>query len=252
MGASILDIPVLMYHRVNPVVIDRNTVHINNFKKQLAYLARNGYQTITFAQYTESMKGQGELPPKPVILTFDDGYADNYTYALPVLQEYNMKATVFVVTGGVGRPCSWLREHECNQLMNWEQLTTWLEAGMEIGGHTVNHPRLSRLTEKEIKYELETSKEVLERQLRTKVDFFCYPYGDFDDRVKTLAKETGYKGALAIFNGVSLSQEDLYAIPRVGISSRLPLWEFKLKVSRLHRYFIGMRIIESRIKKTLR
>ena len=123
---------------------------------------------------------------------------------------------------------------------------------MEIGAHTVNHPMLSRLTEQEINYELETSKEVLERQLRIRVDFLCYPYGDFDDRVKTMAKNAGYKGAIAIFNGVSLVREDLYAIPRVGVSSRLPLWEFKLKVSRLHRYFIGMRVIEKRIKKMLR
>jgi peptidoglycan/xylan/chitin deacetylase (PgdA/CDA1 family) len=198
------------------------------------------------------VNGQGKLPSKPVLLTFDDGYTDNFTYALPLLKQYNMKGTVFVVAGGVGNFCSWLEKHDCNRLMTWEQLNTWLKAGMEVGAHTVNHPMLSRLSEDEILYELKTSKEVLEMKLKTKVDYLCYPYGDFDDRVKTLAKEAGYKGALAIFDQVSLSREDLYAIPRIGISSRQPLWEFKLKVSRLHRYFIGMRIVERKIKKFLR
>lgn len=252
MSKSILDIPVLMYHRVNPIVIDRNTVHIDNFKEQLEYLSRCGYQTISLAQYQEYLDGQGTMPFKPVILTFDDGYVDNYIYVLPLLKKYNMKGTVFVVAGGVGKYCSWLQQHDCNQLMNWEQLNEWLEAGMEIGGHTVSHPMLSRLSELEIKYELETSKELLETQLKTKIDFFCYPYGDLDNRVKALAKATGYKGALAIFNKVSLTREDMYAIPRVGISSRLSLWEFKLKVSRLHRCFIGLRTFENRIKKVLR
>ena len=126
MSTSILDIPVLMYHRVNPNIIDRNTVHPTSFKNQLEYLACSGYHTITFAQYVDSVNGQGILPAKPVILTFDDGYVDNHTYALPLLKEYNMTGTIFVVTGGVGKHCSWLREHDCNQLMNWEQLNDWI------------------------------------------------------------------------------------------------------------------------------
>ncbi|SCM83613.1 Polysaccharide deacetylase [uncultured Sporomusa sp.] len=252
MTLSVLDVPVLMYHKVNPLVIDRNTVHIDNFKQQLQYLAQSGYQTITLAQYQECLTGRQVLPIRPIILTFDDGYEDNFTHVLPLLKQYNMKGTIFVVAGGIGKPCSWLRRHECNQLMTWEQLNKWLEAGMEIGGHTMSHPMLSRLTDAAIRYELEASKELLEQELKTKIEFFCYPYGDLDDRVKTLAQIVGYKAGIAIFNNVSLIHKDIYAIPRVGISSRLPLWEFKLKVSRLYRCFIGMRKIESGLKRVLR
>ena len=233
-------------------MIDRNTVSVDKFEKQLQYIDSNAYQTMTFAQYQEFLDGKGVLPPKPVILTFDDGYVDNFTHALPLLKKYNMKGTVFVVTDSIGKPCSWLKHHECNHIMNWEQLNKWLEAGMEIGGHTLSHPMLSRLSDEEIRYELAASKELLERQLKTKIEFLCYPYGDMDNRVKSLAKAAGYKGALAIFNNISLIHEDMYAIPRVGISSRLPLWEFKLKISKLHRYFIAMRSLEKCIKNILR
>lgn len=249
---SILDVPVLMYHKVNPSVIDRNTVHIDNFKQQLQYLVQSGYRTITFAQYQEYMAGRQVLPAKPIILTFDDGYEDNFTHVLPLLKQYNMKGTVFVVVEGIGKPCSWLKRHECNQLMTWDQLNIWLEAGMEVGGHTMTHPMLSRLSNEAIKHELEVSKELLERRLKTKIDLLCYPYGDLDDRVKTLTRAVGYKGGLAIFNNAPLIHEDMYAIPRVGISSRLPLWEFKLKASKFHRCFIGMRKIESGLKRVLR
>lgn len=252
MITSMLDVPVLMYHRVNPVVIDRNTVHVDNFKQQLEYLASRGYQAITLTQLRQSLDGQGALPAKPVILTFDDGYKDNFDFALPLLMQYDMKATVFVVAGCVGGFCSWLKEHDCNRLMTWEQLGKWVEAGMEIGGHTMTHPFLSRLNEQAIKHELLTSKELLESKLNSKIAFFCYPYGDFDDRVKTLVRQAGYQGGLAIYNRVSLTQPDIYAIPRQGISARLPLWEFKLKVSGCHRLFIGMRIIEHRLKAMLR
>lgn len=249
---SIYNVPVLMYHRVNPVVIDRNTVHTDNFAAQLEYLHNGGFQTISLSQLYQAFTKQQPLPPKPVILTFDDGYIDNFINALPLLLRYKMKGAVFVIPGMIGDRCNWLQEHDCNRLMSWDQLKEWTAAGMEIGSHTVNHPMLSRLTDEEIAHELCVSKETLERELATTIDFVCYPYGDLDDRVKGIAKTTGYKGGLAIFNNVSFKQEDMFAIPRVGISSRLPLWEFKLKVSKLHRCFISMRKMESDLKKMLR
>lgn len=245
-------VPVLMYHRVNPIVIDRNTVSVNYFALQLDYLSCQGFTALTLSQLYEGLSGTKKLPPKPVVLTFDDGYADNLTYALPLLQRYAMRASVFVITDMVGQKCSWLKDHECNQLMTWEQLEQWLEAGMEIGSHTHTHPRLNRLPEEELQAELATSKGILEMRLKTKIDVICYPYGDFDDRVIHSVKKAGYKAGLAIFENVSLCNQELFAIPRVGISSRLPMWEFKLKVSKLSPCFIGMRILERKCKRFFR
>ena len=249
---SIYNVPVLMYHRVNPVVIDRNTVRIENFIAQLEYLHNNGFQSISLLQLYQAFSKRQLLPPKSVILTFDDGYMDNFIYALPLLLRYKMKGTVFVIPGMIGDRCQWLKEHDCNRLMNWEQLKEWVATGMEIGSHTVTHRMLSRLTDEEIAYELSMSKEMLERELGATIDFDCYPYGDLDGRVKSIAKTTGYKGGLAIFNNTSFRQEDMFAIPRIGISSRLPLWEFKIKVSKLHRYFISMKKMENDVKRMLR
>ncbi|HML34137.1 polysaccharide deacetylase family protein [Sporomusa sphaeroides] len=245
-------VPVLMYHRVDPIVIDRNTVSVERFALQLDYLSRKGYTTLTLAQLYEGLSGSRQLPSRSVVLTFDDGYADIMTYALPLLQRYNMKASVFVVTDMAGQKCSWLKDHESNQLMTWEQMEEWLEAGMEIGSHTLTHPRLNRLSDENIQYELVASKEILETRLKTKVEVICYPYGDIDERVIRFAREAGYKAGLAIFDNVSLWNQNLFAISRLGISSRLPMWEFKLKVSKLSPYFIGMRILERKCKRFLR
>lgn len=244
-------VPILMYHRVDQIKNDRNTVLPEMFSQHLHFLKKHGYNTITLAQLYDYHTQKIPLPAKPLVLTFDDGYENNFIYALPLLLEHKMQATVFVITGWVGKMNEWENysgKPSC-KMMNWEQLKKWQQAGMEIGAHTVTHPSLSRLKEKEIEWELETSKKQLEENLKIKVKFLCYPYGDFDWRVKKIAQKVGYHGAVAIFQGVSLQKEDIWALPRVVISCRQPLWEFGLKVSPIHREFIRLRILEKQVNK---
>lgn len=242
-------VPILMYHRVEKVSHDRNTVLLDKFTWQMEYLQKSGYQTISVQQLVRHLTEQALLPAQAIVITFDDGYADNYQYALPVLQQYGLTASVFVVAGWVGRECGWRRPEKRNaMLMSWEQLRAWQSAGMEIGAHTLHHPRLSRLTEEQIREELAGSKQVLEENLHTEVPILCYPYGDFDGRVQRISREVGFTAALGIFEGVSVTHNDLYALRRVGISSRLGNLEFKLKVSRWHPLFIWLRQWEKKLK----
>lgn len=248
------EIPILMYHRIDHIPGDRITLPPDKFDAQMAYLHKNGYTAITWASLRNHLTTGEQLPPKPVLLTFDDGYEDNFINALPILQRYGMKAIVFPVAGWIGQYNDWEdypgKPH--SRLMSWEQLAQWRQAGMEIGCHTVNHPHLSSLAEAEIETELTDSKRLLEDRLGMDIDLLCYPYGSLDSRVKMAAQKTGFAGAVAIFSDAPLCSGDRWALRRIPISQRQPLWEFALKVSPLHIILIALRKLERNVKNFCR
>lgn len=242
--------PILMYHRVDVVSDNRNTVALEQFRRQLQFLHDNGYTTISMKALYDHLTADTALPAKPVLLTFDDGYEDNHRHVLPLLQAYRMKAIVFPVAQWVGAACGWKKNPAAERLMNWRQLQEWQAAGLEIGAHTFSHGRLSTMTDEQVAYELRKSKAVLEEQLGQPVDFLCYPYGDFDARTGQQAEQAGYKAALGIFNGTGQTQR--YALPRIGVSSRTALWEYRLKVSKLWKAFVAARRLEGSVKNIFR
>lgn len=246
-------VPILMYHRIADVPGERNSLPAGKFAAQLDYLKLYGYNTITISELYNHFAHKAPLPPHPVILTFDDGYEDNCRVALPMLQEREMKATVFPIANWVGRENKWENfNHQLTRTMNWDELRVWQAAGMEIGSHTLEHPFLTRCDETRLEQELVESKRILENQLGTNIDFFCYPYGFFNGSTVTMAQKAGYKGALAIFDNVSIWRQDWFALPRIPVSSRQPLWEFALKVGRFHILFIMLRKLERKVKGLFR
>jgi len=123
---------------------------------------------------------------------------------------------------------------------------------MDIASHTMNHPFLAYSSLDDISIELKDSKALLEKAFQRPIDWLCYPYGNFNKEVIAAAKSAGYKGALAIFDGIPLKKRELFALPRIPIPRRQPLWEFKLKVSSIHMIFIILRQAERFIKTHLR
>ena len=243
-------VPILMYHRIADVSGDRNALPPNKFEAQLAFLARNGYHSITLSDLDAALTTQKPLPPKPVVLTFDDGYKDNLTTALPLLQKYKMVATVFPIACWVGKENKWENfNKQLTTTMNWDELHSWLAAGMEIGAHTANHPFLSHCDRQELATELQVSKNMLTEKLGIKIDYLCYPYGDFDAETKIAAKQAGYRMALAIFDHVPLWSPDLLALPRIPIPAKQKMWEFRLKVSSVHLIFVALRKWERDFKR---
>ncbi|WP_425058564.1 hypothetical protein SCACP_32210 [Sporomusa carbonis] len=246
-------IPILMYHRIATVPGERNSLPAEKFKEQLDYLKEHGYNTITLNDLYNYYVKEAPLPSRPVILTFDDGYEDNFSTALPMLRERNMKATVFPIANWVGRENKWENfNQKVTQTMDWDKLREWKAAGMEIGSHTLNHPFLTQCDENRLEQEIMTSKMILQEKLGDKIDFLCYPYGFFDDKTIAVTKKSGYKGALAIFDNVPLWHQDMFALPRIPISSKQPLWEFALKVGRFHIVFILLRKLERNVKRLAR
>ena len=246
-------IPILMYHRIATVPGERNSLPAEKFKEQLDYLRKHGYNTISLLDLYNHYMNQALLPAKPVVLTFDDGYEDNFFTALPLLLERNMKATVFPIVNWVGRENKWEQfNQQITRTMDWEKLREWQAAGMEVGSHTLNHPFLTQCDKDKLEQELLNSKMSLEEKLGKRINFLCYPYGFFDERTISVAQECEYKGALAIYDNVPLGQQDMFALARIPIPSRQPLWEFALKVGKFHLIFIIMRKIERSVKHLIR
>jgi peptidoglycan/xylan/chitin deacetylase (PgdA/CDA1 family) len=162
------------------------------FKAILSYLYQNGYQTISLQTIINDNQQQNK---KSVIITFDDAYENIIRYALPVLQEFNFTATIFVITGYIGYWNKWdvnLGRKRFKHL-SWPQLRILHNQGFEIESHTVSHPILTKLNSRIMHYELEYSKKSLEDYLGKNVSFISFPFGRFNEKVIECARKVGYK-----------------------------------------------------------
>lgn len=246
-------VPILMYHRIADIPGDRNSLPPVKFHEQMNYLVANGFTTVTMQMVYEFYAHGKKLPKKSVLLTFDDGYTDNYTEALPILKEKNMTATVFPISNWIGKENKWENFNKApTTTMDLDQLKNWQASGMEIASHTVNHPFLAHCDSRQAMTELAESKAALENKLSRPIDFVCYPYGSFNAETKTAVQAAGYKAAFAIFEDVPLWNIDVFALPRIPIPARQSLGEFKLKVSSIHVIFIALRQWERTIKHWIR
>ena len=197
---------VLNYHQV------RNgnsylSVHLEDFDAQMNYLVENGYIAITPDALLSALEGELELPPKPVLITFDDGYSDNYENAFPILQKYGLRATIFVIPALVGK----------EGYMTWDELKEMEENGITMQSHTLNHIALEELPDDGLRTELLKSKQILEEQLGHAVDFVAYPTGTYNLHIAGIAREVGYKGAFTIKYGNVDLGSNFFALERVPI-----------------------------------
>jgi peptidoglycan/xylan/chitin deacetylase (PgdA/CDA1 family) len=205
---------VLMYHHVGPVPAGADdirrglTVSATNFTKQLQYLKDNNFNVLTLAELYQAV-ANGKVPEKTVVLTFDDGYEDNFTVAYPKLQEFGYKATFFIITSKVGMA----------DYMNEDQLKQLSKSGNEIASHTVHHLSLDTVSGITLEREITESKTYLEKLTGVSVIDFCYPSGKFSDEAKKDLKEAGYKMAVTTEPSKgSFSSDKPYEVPRFRIS----------------------------------
>jgi peptidoglycan/xylan/chitin deacetylase (PgdA/CDA1 family) len=214
-------IPVLMFHRVLPEAAEQPAhgiwVRESEFARQLESLHRRGFKAITFREYDQFLQGEKPLPGRPIILTFDDGYADNYTVALPLLQKHGFAAVIFAVTDIHRRTNFWDAEEKPAPLLTPAQLQELHRSGNEIGSHTVTHPRLTTVDAAVARNEVASSKKQLEDMLGTEVLSFAYPYGALSSSVKEMVAEAGYRYAAAADTGPTAFHDDFLEIRRTQI-----------------------------------
>jgi peptidoglycan/xylan/chitin deacetylase (PgdA/CDA1 family) len=167
----------------------------------------------------EGDKGEGEANDfnRSLVITFDDGWADNYTNVFPILKEYGLTATVFVITGSVGQ----------KNYMDWNQLREMSGAGISIHSHTVSHKPLAQLSKAEIEYELKTSMKTLVDELGKKVIFLSLPHGVFNDQVLKIAQDAGYHAVCTSEPGFSHEYKNLPVMKRINISDQFQIDTFE-------------------------
>jgi peptidoglycan/xylan/chitin deacetylase (PgdA/CDA1 family) len=255
-----ITLPVLMYHSINDLagnnvnkIREGLTVSTKGFEEQLKYIQSSGYTTITSYELSDYISGKFTLPPKPIMLTFDDGMVDNYTNAFRILKMYNMKGDFGIITSVVGTNSSYV---------NWDQLQEMSKSGMSISSHTINHCPLAirkngdfldspvdnkdyksckgfsvneRLTTGQIKFEVSESKKILEQKLGIKVRHLIYPLGFWNNQVVIIARDSGYDFATTVApaRDEKLNLDSPYNLPRYRVNGQ--------KDNRLKDFFIGNR-----------
>jgi peptidoglycan/xylan/chitin deacetylase (PgdA/CDA1 family) len=214
-AARALRIPILAYHLIDtappspfqgPKALEM-TVSTKSFDRQMTALRAMGYHTVTPYQVYRAMAGLAPLPPRPLALTFDDGYRDNYTNVFPVLRRYGFTATFFVITGKVGR----------QGYMSWAELREMSAAGMLIESHTVTHPVLTRIPLPAVERELVQSRQALWHNLGIDARVLCYPYGTYNSSVIGAARAAGYVMAFTTRAGLIMEPQAIFALPRVPV-----------------------------------
>lgn len=243
-------IPILMYHRICDIPDDRNSVPPDVFKQQMEQLWRGGYKTVSVMQLVDTINKGFDLPDRPIVITFDDAYEDNITSAMPIMASYDFRGTVFPIANWVGMPNDW--EDYPNKpranTMDWDQLGDWVDEGMELGSHTCTHGDLTRMSLSELEDELYGSREIFLQRLGFAPETLCYPYGRHNRLVRRTVAEAGYRGALAIFDGVKLNGMNPYALPRVQITAHDVGAAFLRKIGPLHPWLTFGRSLERKLK----
>lgn len=234
---------ILMYHMIrehlpkNKSKFNRLRVKPNEFEKQLIWLKKNNFTSYTLSELIKLK----EIPSKAVVITFDDGYEDNFTNAFPLLKKYNFKATIYVVIDRFDK--NWAIDKDlnilCDELNNEpmlsdEQIKVMIQSGLiEIGSHTLDHVNLPELSFEEKTIEIKKSKEKLEKIFDIKCTSFAYPFGFFDSDSIKIVEESNYANATTTVNDIyNTSKYSKFEIPRIMISGRQRLFSFILKIKK--------------------
>jgi peptidoglycan/xylan/chitin deacetylase (PgdA/CDA1 family) len=203
-------VPVLTYHRVAPLSaagLPDLKVDPANFADELRALRAGGYHTIHQSQLFDALYAGASLPPKPIIISVDDGYVDDVRTILPDLKRYHMVATFFVITG---------RMHEPG-FLNPDQIRELDRAGMDVGDHTAHHLDLPALTPSELQAETAGSRRVLDAVVGHPVYYFAYPFGAYDGNVVDAVRAAGFTMAYTTAAGITESTAAPLTMPRVHV-----------------------------------
>jgi peptidoglycan/xylan/chitin deacetylase (PgdA/CDA1 family) len=228
---------VLAYHAITEPGRDPLSevycVPASTLRRQLTSLRRAGFQFIDGDELVAFLDGRSGLPRKSILLTFDDGYADLLENALPVLRELGVPAMVFAVSGRLGATNEWDRHLTAPQhrLLDAAGLRELARCGIEIGAHSRTHPILTNLPEPKLTAEVRGSVEDLEREGLPRPRFFSYPYGEADDRVRSIVAALGLAAAFTVESDIVRPDSDRLRLPRIEIAGRDVGWRLRLKIA---------------------
>ena len=223
-----LRVPILMYHHISVPPADADiyrtdlSVTPQNFREQMTYLAENGYTSIDLYQLSAAIAAKIDLPEKPVILTFDDGYLDNYENAFPILQEFGFTGSFSILTD--------MADQGAEGYANWEQLEEMAAAGMRIESHSKNHPDLTTQSRDSVIFQILGSQETIAAHIGYTPRYFVYPSGRYNEEIMQILAELDLWGATTTQGGAWHGFEDRYEWSRQRMRYDTTLTEFILLV----------------------
>ncbi len=213
-----VSVPILVYHSIRPLTgtdseqLRRYSVEPIVFERQLQYLKDRGYTVMSSDVLIDYVSRSAIAPEKPVVLTLDDGWENQYTYAFPLLKKYSMPATFFIFTNAIGR----------KHFLTWEQVGELVSSGMEIGGHTQSHPYLIKISDpKKLVAEIAGGKKIIESHIGRGITIFAYPFGQYDDAAVAAVKGAGYKAARTTRRGMIQNRDDPYTLRAIQVQNSM-------------------------------
>ena len=227
-------VPILMYHSIAsmPKGTIMRSLHVppRLFKLQMWLLKIMGYQGLSMGKLQPYLTG--EKIGKVVGITFDDGFQNNLTHALPILEKFGFSATCYIISQKVGGVNEWDLDKGIDEkpLMNEKEIQEWIDNGMEIGSHAQNHVRLAECDTDVATQEIKQSRVDLETKFDQSVKHFCYPYGSYNDEIVSIVKNTGYSTATTVTRGRAKPSNDLLTLPRISITHLTFAHLFLIKV----------------------
>lgn len=203
-------VPILMYHHVGIANVrkDLNTVSQKSFDRQMKYLRKHGYRVISLEDLVQGIKQGVQFARNSVVITFDDGYDNNYFNAFPTLKRYEFPATIFMISTLVGQP----------GYLTWNQLKEMQNNDVTIESHTRTHPYLPDLNKEQLLDEIVNSKKDLETGLQTPIKFFSYPSGGYSEEIKEIVRQANYEGACATNRGYDRFQTSPFELKRIRVN----------------------------------
>ena len=240
-------VPVLMYHHVNPHQGDTVTVTPQTFEGQMEHLREAGFKTLKLDELMSYIKGDMDIQ-KAVVITFDDGWLDNYLYAFPVIKKYGLNAVIFLVTDWVDTASSSIsdipgdvpghseskslirkgRSHEV--VLNWELIGEMLQSGaVEFHSHTKSHRPCDQLSGDELLEELEGSKRAIEKNLGP-CPYLCWPYGKYDDTALDTARSSGYRALFTTRRGIVKTGSNPFEISRIVVKDNIRWFKKRMMI----------------------
>jgi peptidoglycan/xylan/chitin deacetylase (PgdA/CDA1 family) len=237
---------ILLFHHVSPPEVVPQTWKSSEgwefthspqgFEHLLVELRHRGYQFVSLDSLVNDIRQRGVENDRNVAITFDDGWVDNYWYALPVLKRHTTTATFFVTSAQM---CKGTSEEK---RMSGDQLKELLDEGMTIGGHSRTHPNLTQLPPEQAREEIAGCKEDLERALGSPVQWFAYPGGAFNRNVARLTEEAGYKGACSVIGPSRNDKSTLFWLYRDLLSESMQTWHDRYRLSPWARRLFSFRV----------
>lgn len=224
-------VPILMYHCIDQNgAVSSLSVSPENFKRQMQFLSRHNYNVISLDEFVQLKRRGGQFARNTIVITFDDGYEDNYSFAYSVLKKYNLPAAIFVIVDSIGE----------EGYLTYAQIEEMLNSGIiDIGSHSLSGDYLPGRSISELKRQIGFSKKLLQAKINKEIDLFCYPIGGFSPQIQAMLERYGYKAACTTNRGrrQTYLNDDIFALKRIKIKDSFNPFVLWVKVSGYYNLF---------------